>query len=253
MSAEPSVLIVQLASNSNEAIESKFAEAAWTVYSVQSETEAFDKAKLHMPNLIILNTGEDPSLGDSLGTKIKSDALTCSIPIIAFSRSEESAADTQYQWASSIISPTLSMPIVMAKIHYLLSKSRGPKPYVLVVDDEPDLVDITVAELNRAGFIASGASNGAEALDVVRNVQPDAILLDLDMPLLNGWEFLNQVRKEMSHFQFPIVILTGADRKLEDRQEAFNLGVYEYLLKPCDPTEVIDTVRNALKEQKNSQ
>jgi DNA-binding response OmpR family regulator len=250
MTTQPSILIIEKETALRPYLFEHLEERGWTVYRSGFGAEALLMAKQHIPSVILLDTGAELANATDLALELKKDVITCSIPIIALTSAEQHTYQADSQWAAEVITALDSIPTLMAKIYHLIAKQKIKKPYVLVVDDEPDIVDITTAELMRAGFIASGASNGAEALDVVRKVQPDDILLDLEMPLLNGWEFLNQVRKEMADLRLPIVILTGTDRRIEDRQEALALGAYDYLLKPCEPSEIIEAIQKAMLKAK---
>jgi HD-like signal output (HDOD) protein/DNA-binding NarL/FixJ family response regulator len=104
------------------------------------------------------------------------------------------------------------------------------KPRILVVDDTPICREPLVAVLKLQGFEGVGASSGREALEVAREATPDLILLDLDMPDLDGWAVLAALRANPTLAATPVILLTGfADREYVVR--AAHLGVRGYLLK----------------------
>jgi two-component system KDP operon response regulator KdpE len=138
------------------------------------------------------------------------------------------------------------VPALAAKLQHVLAKQKRHLPSVLVVDDEPDLVEILTDVLHEQGFAASGALNGREAQEVLRAVIPDAILLDLDMPQVNGWEFLTQLRTRTELDGVRVVILTGKDQSPHDRARGLSLGASAYLLKPCPVDEIIRALETAL-------
>lgn len=99
---------------------------------------------------------------------------------------------------------------------------------VLVVDDDPDLLEVTRFVLEGEGFGVETANDGAEALELLRaGTLPDLVLLDLMMPVMNGWQFLEEIAKTPSFKAVPIVVLTAAG-SVEVH------GAEEILRKPID-------------------
>ncbi len=217
----------------------------WTVFQTLSPTVAMDIAKRHAPDLILIDVSTPGMDGERLAHSFRADALTCTIPALSVSNGER-ASDVRESWAVDTISMNTRQAILVAKLKNAL-RQRVKRPYILIVDDEPDLVEVLSEALSQAGYVVSGASNGMEALEVIRSVHPDVIVLDLDMPLLNGWDFLHQVRAGRGLASSKVIILTGVDQSLEDRQQGLKLGACDYLLKPCDPEEVVRSIEAALE------
>jgi CheY-like chemotaxis protein len=100
--------------------------------------------------------------------------------------------------------------------------------FVLIVDDDPDLLDVTSFVIETEGMAVETARNGEEALALLRaGRQPGLVLLDLMMPVMNGWEFLDEVAKDPLLKVLPVVVLTAAER-------AQVPGGVEVLCKPVD-------------------
>jgi len=98
---------------------------------------------------------------------------------------------------------------------------------VLVVDDDPDTRELLEEALVRAGYSVAIASNGREALAVLRSIRPEMILLDIQMPLMDGAEFRQAQRRDRDLIKIPTVVMTGSkDEPLLD------IGVVETLTKP---------------------
>jgi two-component system response regulator AdeR len=114
---------------------------------------------------------------------------------------------------------------------------------ILVVEDEPDIADIVVAYLERNGFRTARAIDGEAALRQHRSLRPDLILLDVQLPKLDGWQVLNQVRQVS---QTPIIMLTAMDQDL-DKLFALRTGADDYVVKPFNPAEVVARVRAVLR------
>jgi CheY-like chemotaxis protein len=124
---------------------------------------------------------------------------------------------------------------------------------ILIVDDEPDIVAYFSGILERAGFNVVTASNGNEALEAVRNNQPDFISLDLVMPEKSGIRFLYELRKNREWAKIPIMIVTAHARDdlgKGDFEEIFSgktmVGPLTYLEKPVKPERFLHNVMKIL-------
>ncbi len=105
-------------------------------------------------------------------------------------------------------------------------------PTVLVVDDNPDMVDILVRFLSRAGMVALPAYNGQQCLEKVSQGAIDAIVLDVMMPGMDGLEVCAALKKMASACSIPIILLTAKD-DLDTHLAAMRLGVSEFIVKPA--------------------
>lgn len=105
--------------------------------------------------------------------------------------------------------------------------------HILVVDDEPDSVDMIVDWLHAHGYDVLTAANGLEALEVAKRELPDLVLLDVKMPEMNGIDVCKQLRSHDQTAHIPVVLLTGYD-PADGRVEALMAGATDYLLKPID-------------------
>ena len=122
-----------------------------------------------------------------------------------------------------------------------MTKSAGK---VLVIDDEPDIVEFMIEELQYRGLECLTASNGKEALDIIRAEKPNVIISDYLMPKLNGIEllkFLNDL-----NIQTPVIWLSG-NADPETFREAWRMGVYDFFKKPFKVDEVVNLVLAAIE------
>jgi len=117
---------------------------------------------------------------------------------------------------------------------------------VLLVDDEEEFVETLADRLKMRDFEASTAHNGQEALQVVKNEEPDVIVLDLKMPGMDGIEVLKRVRKAYPNVE--VIILTGHGSE-KDEEAARNLGAFDYMKKPVDLDTLVPRIRNAFKKR----
>src|SRR3984957_9627746 len=115
---------------------------------------------------------------------------------------------------------------------------------LLVVDDEPNILELLSASLRFAGFDVATATNGNDALRVAASYQPDLVVLDVMMPGLDGFEVVRRMRKEEQRVS--VLFLTAKDAT-EDKVAGLTLGGAYYITKPFSPEEVIARIRAVLR------
>jgi len=239
------ILIINDDARIRERLREPLEAHGWSVTESTKEAGAVELARRHTPDLILFDVSGSGGKTDEVAKQLKLDPLTCRIPIIVITAVNRSQGSLE-PWAADAVSMNAQPSLLIAILQRTLAQRTSAKPFVLVVDDEPDLVEILTALLNERGFLASGALDGAEALEVIRSVHPDVILLDIDMPRVNGWEVLRQVKSNDGWKDIGIVILTGKDQTAEDRRNGKARGASEYLLKPCSPEEIVRAIQSAL-------
>jgi len=110
------------------------------------------------------------------------------------------------------------------------------KPIVLVVDDSPDSLGMINTALNQAGYTVLVALNGQQALDIVGQIQPHAVLMDAVMPVMDGFACCRHMRDQLP--LIPIIFMTGLT-EVENIVKAFDSGGNDYISKPINPTELL--------------
>ena len=121
---------------------------------------------------------------------------------------------------------------------------------ILIVDDEAPIVDLVRFTLEDADVRVVEASDGAEALVLARRIKPDLVLLDVQMPRLNGLEVCRQLRLEPGLARTPIVMLTAAGQE-SDRARGREAGADEYLTKPFSPLALLALVEALVPETRS--
>jgi DNA-binding response OmpR family regulator len=119
--------------------------------------------------------------------------------------------------------------------------SRAPGATILVVEDEPDLVWLLRFNLESEGYRTFVARNGEEALELLRRERPDLILLDLMMPVMDGWAMLDEI--QAGGVSRPRVIVVSARTAQDDRLRAARYGVEGFVAKPFDMDELLAMIR----------
>src|SRR6266404_1299590 len=117
---------------------------------------------------------------------------------------------------------------------------------ILVVDDEPDLLELVRVNLTQAGFEVETAETGRQALERARRAAPDLLILDLMLPDLSGAEVCRHLRSDSSLGEIPIIMLTARADEV-DRVVGLEIGADDYVTKPFSPRELTLRVRAALR------
>jgi len=115
---------------------------------------------------------------------------------------------------------------------------------VLVVDDNADMVEIIRLVLGEAGYVVRGASNGQEALAAVASRKPALVLLDMRMPIMDGWQCARELRARYGR-SVPIVVLTAAEHA---HSRGRDVGADDVLPKPFEVRQLLQIVRRYLPE-----
>ena len=120
------------------------------------------------------------------------------------------------------------------------------QPRVLIVEDEPPLVELLSYNLEKAGFQIHIARDGEEALLAVEERKPDLILLDWMLPYVSGIEICRRIRRNPETRNVPIIILTARGEE-DDRIRGLDAGADDYVIKPFSPSELVARVRAVLR------
>jgi DNA-binding response OmpR family regulator len=118
-------------------------------------------------------------------------------------------------------------------------------PSVMVVEDDPLIGELLKVRLESVGYQVSWAKTGREALDRLFDIMPKLLLLDLGLPLIDGFEVLRHVRRHRVFANVPIVVLT-AHNDAEDVRRAISLGATDYLTKPFEAAAFLKRVAHHL-------
>jgi two-component system phosphate regulon response regulator PhoB len=117
---------------------------------------------------------------------------------------------------------------------------------ILVVDDEPDLLELVRVTLTQSGHQVDTAASGREALDALRRRRPDLLILDLMLPDVSGTELCRRLRSERETATLPVLMLTAKADEV-DRVVGFELGADDYVTKPFSPRELVLRVAALLR------
>jgi len=119
------------------------------------------------------------------------------------------------------------------------------KTKILVVDDEPDALEVLGFKLREAGFTPIFAKDGTRAIAIARDERPDLIVLDLMLPEVDGLEVCKILRRDQSTASIPVIMLTARAAEM-DRVLGLELGADDYVTKPFSPRELLARIRKQL-------
>ncbi|PWF50241.1 DNA-binding response regulator [[Kluyvera] intestini] len=117
---------------------------------------------------------------------------------------------------------------------------------IIVAEDDDEIADILISYLQRAGMKTFRARDGEQAINFTRLHKPDLILLDINLPVYDGWNVLTTLRKESN---VPVIMVTALDQDI-DKLMGLRLGADDYVIKPFNPSEVIARVEAVLRRTK---
>jgi len=118
---------------------------------------------------------------------------------------------------------------------------------LLIIDDEPEFLELARLALEVADFTVLKAENGPEGLKLAKKKKPTVILLDVTMPEMNGLEVLDKLKKNSKTKNIPVIMLTGKSM-MEDVERAFDAGAIGYITKPIEFCDLAKKVRAKIEK-----
>lgn len=119
---------------------------------------------------------------------------------------------------------------------------------ILVVDDSPMIVDVFVAMLERGGYRPTAAYSGPECLEILKDMKPDLILLDIMMEPMDGWETLENIKTNPKTKDIPVMMLTAKQLTPEEAQE-YGAYIEDYVMKPTTHRQLYEAIEYILKRR----
>ena len=120
------------------------------------------------------------------------------------------------------------------------------KKTITIIEDEPFIIEALSFILEKEGFIVKSISDGAKAIEFVKDTNPDLVILDIMLPNVSGMKILEDIRSTKLIAELPVLMLTAKGQK-KDRRAAEDAGVNEFMTKPFDNAELIQQIKHILK------
>jgi CheY-like chemotaxis protein len=127
----------------------------------------------------------------------------------------------------------------------MLNAAMSEAKEICIVEDDPDIRDVLASLFEMEGYAVETAANGREALDLLhrKNTLPCVVLLDLMMPVMNGWEFIDEARRNYSNSSLPIVIMSA----IAEQARPLASQVSGFVKKPTDISTLLNLVKKCAK------
>ncbi len=128
-------------------------------------------------------------------------------------------------------------------------KKKTQTEKILVVEDEHNMVEFLSQFLTKGGYEVITAANGKEGLEKAIHEQPDLVLLDANMPVMNGWDMLERLRSYPESKDIPVIMVTAFTER-RDVVKALSYGISDYVTKPFDFVELVERIVKTLKSKR---
>ena len=220
------ILVVDDEANVRRFIQHEITTRGHRVLEASGGRDAIELAQKYHPDLITLDISMPDLNGFDVTAMLKNDPGTKNIPILIVSVIEDKEKAFQIG-ANDYITKPVGIENLMHKINLLLA---GPYKNILVVDDDENLTRYLAFELRKRGFSTDIAGNGKEALEKVDQKRPNLILLDINMPIMDGYASIKNLKSNPSTCDIPVIILTGVEID-GGRVKALSIGAVDYFNK----------------------
>jgi signal transduction histidine kinase/DNA-binding response OmpR family regulator len=229
------------------------------VVAVATGEEGIARAKELKPDVITLDVLLSGMDGWKVLTALKADAALERIPVVMLTIMEDRRTGYALGAADYLTKPVdrqKLLDMVQKHCEPLAHANQQPQNAILVVEDDPATRDMLQRTVEQAGFVSQGAGNGLIALQRIAQARPALILLDLMMPEMDGFTFLQELRAHPEHADIPVIVVTAMDLTLDDRKR-LNSSVHNILQKGSYEREsllhqVRELVMTSLSEERES-
>ncbi len=120
---------------------------------------------------------------------------------------------------------------------------------ILLVEDDPFLIDIYVTKFEKAGFNVEAVQSGDIAIEKIKEQEPDILVLDIVLPVFDGWEILSKIKEKLKIKKMKIVVLSNLGQKREIKK-GLELGATKYLIKAhYTPSQVVEEIKEIINNQ----
>ncbi len=186
----------------------------FTAMAAADGASGLEMARAHLPRAILLDVMMPKMDGWSVLTALKADPKLAAIPVVMVTFVDERTLSATLGAVDLV-----NKPVDWDRLKTVLDRLREAEGEVLVVDDDPGVRERLRTVLERAGYTVGEAGNGADALRRVMHGPPRAILLDLTMPVMDGFAFLHALRERPGCADIPVIVFSARDISAADREQ----------------------------------
>ncbi len=227
-------------------------DAGYEVVSAMDGAEAIVIARARKPDLIITDIEMPKMDGYEVCKTIKEDPLFGGVPVvICSSRGEAADMERGFDVGADdyLTKPVVPEELVSRLRNLFAGIELSGREKIVVVDDSPAVRHLVADSLARQGFDVTTAEDGADGLDRAREVRPDMVITDYDMPRMNGFELVHAIKRDPELRDTPVLMLTARDTR-RDQAQMRAAGLTSYLVKPFSVDKCIAMVERILAEKR---
>ncbi|MFN2184205.1 MAG: response regulator, partial [Anaerolineae bacterium] len=207
-------------------------------------------AREAQPHLITLDIMLPDIDGFAVLEELKTSPMTSAIPVVIVSVLAESEKGFALGAVDYVVKPFVEKELLDV-VHGALAYIEASRPYRLVVaDDDPDVLSRMEQALSLHGYEVWTAIDGQEALDRTEEIQPDLVLLDVGMPMMDGYEVVRRIKRDEKTRRIPVIVATDSpvDRERE-KVRVLGVDIAEYLTKPLSIEILIREIKKVIAEK----
>ena len=208
------ILVIDDEASQRELLTRFLQRQGYAVRAAADGRSGLDLARTLKPRVVLLDVMMPDMDGWSVLKALKADEATAAIPVVMVSFVADAPTSVAMGATAAV-----TKPVDWPRLKRILEPFRDAVGDVLVVDDDADTRDRLRVVLERNGWTVREAGNGIEALDRVREACPRVVLLDLTMPVMDGFSFLERLREEPGCSEVPVVVLSARDISTDERDK----------------------------------
>lgn len=241
------ILVVDDEQDIVELVKNRLEANNYAVIFASDGKEGIKKAQQQKPDLIIMDVIMPHMPGGDAVRLLRADAATKHIPIIFLTavtahtpqEAEALSVNVDGKFFKAIAKP-FKAEVLLKKVKELLGDKMKE---ILIVDDDPDIVELVKNRLEADNYKVISASGGEEGLQNINKEKPDLIILDIGMPKIDGYTFIRALKSNDDFKSIPVIILTARGQM----QGLFKVeGVKDYMTKPFKPEELLERIKKLL-------
>lgn len=247
----PKALIVNDNPTVFKAYKDALERSGFKIFEGKDEEEAIDLARRHRPTIIIIDVLMPGVDGAALVKVLREDPETKGIPVMISSALDNENTGLKELKEIEVIKRPLDEGEFLNQINLAISNyqlKRDTEGKILIVDDEESIASLLSSMLQEFGYKTIVACTGEDALNKAVTDHPDLILLDINLPGINGFQTLERLKNNLTTGHAPVIILSGI-KDAKEKAKGLNLGASDYITKPYSSLELEARIKQVLQRR----